>query len=92
MLRNASVSKSAFRGLCQASAKLALYPGVLPTLTNLVERGVLLGAVTNLPGWMVEPMLECHELDELLGSVVTLWPGRAQQTVARPAPLLLPGA
>lgn len=36
---------------------------------------------------MAEPMLACHDLDEMFGSVVTY--GRAPQPKPHPAPLLL---
>ena len=45
-----------------------------------------LGAVTNLPAWIVDPMLVCQGLDEILGSVVTL--GRTARKKPCPDPLV----
>ena len=71
LLKNGGVTESAFRSLCTDGRKLALYPGALSTITGLYERETPLGAVTNLPAWMVTPMLACHGIDDMLGSIVT---------------------
>jgi HAD superfamily hydrolase (TIGR01549 family) len=87
LLKNAGVGERAFRGYCTASGKLGLYPGAKETLCELAGRDVPLGAVTNLPAWIADPMLACQGLDELLGSVVTF--GRTARKKPWPDPLHL---
>lgn len=87
LLKTGGVSERGFRGLCTANRKLALYPAALSTITELCESETPLGAVTNLPAWMVDPMLACHGLDEMLSSVVTF--GRTARKKPWPDPLLL---
>jgi HAD superfamily hydrolase (TIGR01509 family) len=86
LLKRAGFTKARFRTHCE-DEKVTLYPGALRALRQLHERPIPLGAVTNLPAWMVDPMLDCHGLDELFGSIVTA--GRAKPGKPHPAPLLL---
>lgn len=86
-LRRARISKSAFRQLCEGGDTVGLYAGVLPAFRKLHRGGVPLGAVTNLPGWMAQPMLAGHGLDDILDSVVT-WE-RTTRHKPYPAPLEL---
>lgn len=87
MLKRRGISQGAFRRRCESADELSLYAGALPTLRKLHRRGVALGAVTNLPGWMAQPMLACHGLDDILDSVVT-WE-RTSRRKPHPAPLEL---
>jgi HAD superfamily hydrolase (TIGR01549 family) len=87
LLKNAGLNDRAFRGVCTAKAKLALYPGALLTIAELYEGDTPLGAATNLPAWMVDPMLARYGLDEMLSSVVTF--GRTARKKPWPDPLLL---
>jgi N-acetyl-D-muramate 6-phosphate phosphatase len=87
LLRQSGVSDRRFVGLCTADDGLALYPGVSATIKKLRARQTPLGAVTNLPDWMVTPMLARHDLDAVLDSVVTF--GRTTRRKPHPDPLLL---
>lgn len=87
LLKEAGFTKSRFRIHCQQHETVSLYPGARNTLQRLHDIPVPLGAVTNLPAWMADPMLACHQLDELLDSTVTA--GRAKPGKPHPAPLLL---
>jgi HAD superfamily hydrolase (TIGR01509 family) len=87
LLKNAGYTTAGFRRCCESGTPPDLYPGTADVLGQLHERGTPLGAVTNLPAWMAEPMLARHGLDELLASVVTA--GRAKPGKPHPAPLLL---
>jgi HAD superfamily hydrolase (TIGR01549 family) len=87
VLKNAGVSETGFRGFCTANVTLMLYAGALETIGKLFERETPLGAVTNLPAWMVDPILACKGLDGMLGSVVTF--GRTARKKPWPDPLLL---
>lgn len=87
LLKDAGVGTSELRALCTRSGKPSFYPNALTTISELSEQGTPLGVVTNLPEWMVAPMLNCHGLEELLGSVVTY--GRARRRKPWPDPLWL---
>jgi HAD superfamily hydrolase (TIGR01549 family) len=87
LLKRSGMNKNAFRRHCNATGNLTLYPDVLTTITELSERGTPLGAVTNLPSWMVNPMLACRGLDEMFWSVVTY--GWTTRNKPWPDPLLL---
>jgi HAD superfamily hydrolase (TIGR01509 family) len=59
LLREYGLSKARFSTLCCcAISELRLYPGVSQTLQILNERPVPLGVVTNLPAWLVRPLLD----------------------------------
>ena len=69
------VSKERFAREAEKSvASLAFYDGVLETIEKLATRGKRMGVVTNLPRWLVVPMLVATEIDEYFETVVT--PGR----------------
>lgn len=87
LLKVAGVGAGELRVLCRRNGQLAFYPGVVETLGELSQRGTLMGVVTNLPDWVVQPMLACHGLADLMGSVVT-W-GRTSRRKPAPDPLLL---
>lgn len=87
LLKAALVSTSSLRALCSRNGTLSFYPDAVATITELAEHDTPVGVVTNLPDWMVRPMLECHGLHELMGSVVT-W-GRCSRRKPAPDPLLL---
>src|SRR4051812_17609938 len=58
-LRRAGYTKASFAATCRrGSPPLACYDGVLDTLGQFNAAGTPIGVVTNLPGWMAEPMLE----------------------------------
>jgi phosphoglycolate phosphatase len=59
LLRKAGLSKGTIRSACAATPP-PLYPGVEDTLDLLRADRVRLGAVTNLPKWLHEPMLAAH--------------------------------
>ncbi len=87
VLKSGGIAEGRFRAFCAANGSLTLYPGALGTLMELFEARTPLGAVTNLPAWIVEPMLACQGLEEMLGSLVT-W-GRTSRKKPWPDPLLL---
>jgi phosphoglycolate phosphatase len=87
LLKAAGVTTNSLRKLCARNGSLSFYTDALTTIAGLSEQGTPLGVVTNLPTWIVAPMLECHGLDEMLTSVVT-W-GRAARRKPHPDPLLL---
>lgn len=58
LARESGMSSSRFAKLCvEAVCELRLYPEVPDTLHQLRASGTPLAAVTNLPGWLVEPLL-----------------------------------
>ena len=87
LLKQAGFTPARFRAHCENGARLSVYKGALWNLRRLYERGTPLGAVTNLPMWMVEPMLASVALERMFGSVVTA--GRARPGKPHPAPILL---
>jgi len=60
LLREAGVTKGAIR-TASAATPPPLYPGVENALGRLRADGIRLGAVTNLPKWLHEPMLAAHQ-------------------------------
>ncbi|WP_433020618.1 HAD family hydrolase [Kribbella sp. CA-294648] len=63
-----------------------LYSGVEEALDEVRRGGALLGAVTNLPGWMVRPMLEGTGLTRYMDAVVDY--GATRKHKPNPEPLL----
>src|SRR5437879_3674202 len=59
LLKAAGVPRSRFRSICAEARDFHPYEGVPVTLEQLQDAGIPLGAVTNLPAWMVQPMLAC---------------------------------
>ena len=83
LARMRNLSNGRFAGEAERSiASLSFYDGALDALEELVGRGTPIGVVTNLPGWLVGPMLEATELDEYFDVVVT--PVRGLPSKPRP--------
>ena len=59
------------RAAKEDGASVELYEGVLRTLDGLRARGTSIGIVTNLPGWLVRPLLEATGIGEYAGAVAT---------------------
>jgi len=57
------------------STSVAMYEGVLTTLDKLLTRGTPISIVTNLPGWLVRPLLESTGIDKYAAAVATPRPG-----------------
>jgi phosphoglycolate phosphatase len=87
VLRSVGQTRSRFRRSCEARIdRLVLVDDVHLTLDSLAQRGVRLGVVTNLPSWMVEPMLAFTELRSFF-SVVVDW-GTCPRRKPNPDPIL----
>jgi len=52
-------------------ASLPLYEGTLQTLNDLANRGTSMGVVTNLPGWLVGPLIHRTGIARYFGAIVT---------------------
>ena len=61
---------------------IELYEGALQTLDSLQERGSLIGIVSNLPGWLVAPLLQSTGIDKYFTATATPRPG----VLAKPNP------
>ena len=59
------------RAAREDGASVELYEGVLPTLDGLRARGTSIGIVTNLPGWLVRPLLESTGIGEYAAALET---------------------
>src|SRR5437870_8030058 len=71
LLRAVGLSGASFESACKRRIEeLPLYPGVHRAIADLVRAGCKLAVATNLPGWMVEPMLECRGLRDSFRTVV----------------------
>jgi phosphoglycolate phosphatase len=71
LARECGLSNSRFSRLCRiAIAEIRLYPNVQETLEDLRRQGRPLGVVTNLPGWLIEPILIDLELVRFFDSTV----------------------
>jgi len=58
LVRGAGLTPSRFLRLCLGSiGKMRLFPDVIDVLQALERRGTPLGVVTNLPKWLIEPIL-----------------------------------
>lgn len=55
----------------QNAGNLNLYDGVEQTLKTLVARKTRLGIVSNLPGWLVRPLLIAKDIDQHFNAVAT---------------------
>ena len=64
------------------AGSLELYEQVLHTLDILRERGTPIGIVSNLPGWLVRPLIESKGMDMYFAATVTPRPG----VPAKPSP------
>ena len=66
------VSKERLAGAARKDgASVELYEGVLPTLDKLRARGTPISIVTNLPGWLVRPLLESTGIGNYAVAVAT---------------------
>ena len=63
------------RAASERAAILRLYERVFETLDSLRERGTLIGVVSNLPGWLVRPLLQSTGLESYLAATATPRPG-----------------
>jgi phosphoglycolate phosphatase len=86
LLRDASITPSRFRAICDEATDFEPYPGVRETLERVREQEIPLGAATNLPRWIAEPMLECLRLRSAFVSLVD-W-GRTRRHKPHPEPIL----
>lgn len=87
VLRESGYSPASFRSLCEAGdPRLVCFPGVLDALGHLRDSGVRVGAATNLPSWMAEPMAEATGVGALLETIVVNTAGRRHKP--HPDPLL----
>jgi phosphoglycolate phosphatase-like HAD superfamily hydrolase len=88
LLREAGISRLGFFGfVAKAKVDIRLYPNVLSVLHKKNAKGVPMGIVTNLPGWIAEPMLDITGLSQFFSTVVD-W-GRCRTAKPYPKPLLI---
>jgi HAD superfamily hydrolase (TIGR01509 family) len=87
LLRQAGISRGAFAEASRGKRRAALYAEAESTLVALRAQDIATAAVTNLPGWMANPMLDGLGLRALLQSVVTF--ERTRRRKPHPDPLLL---
>ena len=74
--KNHGVSKPRLaRAAKEDGVSVELYEGVLGTLDELWARGTSIGIVTNLPGWLVRPLLESTGIGGYAVAVETPRPG-----------------
>ena len=59
------------RAASDSAGSLELYQRVRETLDSLGESGTLIGAVSNLPGWLVRPLLRSTGVEKYLVATVT---------------------
>jgi phosphoglycolate phosphatase-like HAD superfamily hydrolase len=71
LLRRAGISKSQFARLSRGDVLVETYPTVIHTLEALGRARRPLGAVTNLPGWIANEMVDGLRMRRFFGSVVT---------------------
>jgi phosphoglycolate phosphatase len=90
LLRSARLQPQ-FGSLCSEALDLKPYPGVRKTLRALASAGVPLGVVTNLPGWMADPLLAGFSLDGYFGRVITYGSTQAHKPSAEPILACLKG-
>ena len=87
LLKAVGYTERSFARACSdARPPLRLYPEVACALEHLAERGIALGAVTNLPRWMARPMLTSSGLAPLLLTVIDY--GSTSRRKPHPDPLL----
>jgi phosphoglycolate phosphatase-like HAD superfamily hydrolase len=71
LARECGLSNSRFSRLCRAAiAEIRLYPDARETLENLRGQARPLGIVTNLPGWLIEPILIELKLVQFFDSLI----------------------
>jgi phosphoglycolate phosphatase len=71
LARDCGLSNSRFSRLCRAAvAGIRVYPDVRETLEDLRGQARPLGVVTNLPGWLIEPILIDLKLVQFFDSLI----------------------
>jgi len=84
LARECGVTRARFAAEARCTATPPrLYEGVLQTLETLRECGASMGAVTNLPAWLVKPMVGATGVDVYIDVTETPVRGRVQ---AKPRP------
>jgi HAD superfamily hydrolase (TIGR01509 family) len=79
LLRRAGYTNSSFTQRCKTRGEsLRLFEGAAETLVSLQAAGVRLGAVTNLPRWVAEPMLRESRVTPLCQVLATWRPGKGK--------------
>ena len=72
LMKKSGVSRRAFIDKVETNhSKLRLYNTVTETLNTLKSRKTTVGAVTNLPKWLVFPIAKATGIDRLLPIIVT---------------------
>lgn len=88
ILRHAGVTRARFPPLCESHiSRLSLYPGVRSGLQELSERSIPTGIVTNLPEWIVLPMLRSLRLLDYFKAIVDY--GKPRRRKPHPDPLVI---
>ena len=59
------------RAAKEDGVSIELYEGVLQTLDSIQERGSSIGIVSNLPGWLVRPLLQSTGIEKYFTATVT---------------------
>lgn len=59
------------RAAIENTDSLELYDRVLQTLDNLRGRGTMIGVVSNLPGWLVRPLLKSTGIGKYVAATAT---------------------
>ena len=72
VMKDYGVSKSQFEWVAREDGgTMQLYEQVIPTLDRLRARGTPMGIVTNLPGWIVMPLLEATGIGNYAAGIAT---------------------
>lgn len=72
VVRNYGVNQEKMRKAASENGEsMELYEGVQQTLDNLRILGTSLGVVSNLPGWLVKPLLESKGLNDYFATTIT---------------------
>jgi phosphoglycolate phosphatase-like HAD superfamily hydrolase len=87
VLQAAGYTPASYRSACATTVPaLEGFPGVVEALGNLKAAGVKLGAATNLPSWMANPMATVVQIAPLLDVLIDY--GATKRHKPHPAPLL----
>ena len=63
--------RSLARAAKENGTSMELYEGVIDTLDRLRARGILIGVVSNLSGWLARPLLESTGIEAYVSATVT---------------------